>query len=639
MVLEAERQGCLARCWSSPPPCRSRTRGSGPPTSRQRPTRPTPLRRRGVRLPRLLKLWDHLRERQDELSSNQFRKLCRAEYLNYLRVREWQDLHRQLRQSMRGLGGQRAPTAGAVEGDEPAPRTIHQSLLAGLLSHIGMKGGRATSTAAPAAPASRSPPARRCPSRQPRWVMAAELVETNRLWARVVARISRSGPRAWRPPRQAHLQRAAWDAKRGVAVAFERVTLYGLPLVAGRTVGYDRVDPDAARDLFIRHALVDGDWARPTPSWPTTAAGRRGQGAERPGPAHATSWSTTRPSRLLRRAGRPRRSCPPALRPLVEGGPGPHPDLLTLHPRAARRPGQRARSTPPAIPTSGASRPRPPPVLRVRPGRRRDGVTVHVPLPVLDQLDPAPFDWQVPGLRRNRRRPDPLAAQGRAAQLRARPRLRPGRPRAADPAGGPLLDVLARELAASRATPSRRALGAGAGAAPPAHAVPGGGRGRPTDRHRQRPRHPARLAGRPRPRSPPPPGATSARAATDGPWRAPPRVESRGPAFTSRRTRPWSTRATRWRCGRCCGRRTRSEMWAGTRRLLLLAAATRPGRRPSGACRTRPSWPWPVQPYPSSPDLFDDCAPALSTSSSTTSAVRCGRSPASPAYGPAWPTP
>ena len=89
-----------------------------------------------------LKLWDYLAERQDALSSNQFRKRCRAEFLNFLRIREWQDIHGQLRQVMRTIDGRRAAPAGApIEDDTTRRKAIHQSLLAGLLSHVGMKSG------------------------------------------------------------------------------------------------------------------------------------------------------------------------------------------------------------------------------------------------------------------------------------------------------------------------------------------------------------------------------------------------------------------------------------------------------------------------------------------------------------------
>ncbi|HVF31850.1 MAG TPA: ATP-dependent RNA helicase HrpA [Acidimicrobiales bacterium] len=209
-------------------------------------------------------LWDHLREQQRALSSNQFRRLCRTEFLNYLRVREWQDIYSQVRSIAGGLGIHPAPV------DEPAdPDAVHQALLAGLLSHVGLRddgrverGGRdrreylgafnARFAVNPGSALFKNPP---------RWVMAAELVETTRLWARDVARIQPE----WIERIGAHLvQRTyadpSWSRRRAGVVAVERVTLYGLPIVAGRTVDYGRIDPVVSRDLFLGHALVEGDW-------------------------------------------------------------------------------------------------------------------------------------------------------------------------------------------------------------------------------------------------------------------------------------------------------------------------------------------------------------------------------------------
>ena len=203
----------------------------------------------------ILALWEHLRRQQRALSGNQFRRLCRTEYVNYLRVREWHDLFSQLRQAAGDLG--------IRPRQEPAdPDHIHQSVLAGLLSHIGMRddegrelrGARGSTFAiARGSVLARKPP---------RWVMAAELVETNRLWARRVATIEPG----WAERLGEHLVRRSygeprWDERRGAAVTAETVTLYGLPIVSGRTVPYDRIDRAGARWLFIRHALVLREWA------------------------------------------------------------------------------------------------------------------------------------------------------------------------------------------------------------------------------------------------------------------------------------------------------------------------------------------------------------------------------------------
>src|SRR5487761_1202668 len=213
----------------------------------------------------LVNLWQYLRDRQRELSGSAFRRMCRREYLHFLRVREWQDVHGQLRQAARDLG-----ITAAAEPGEPAEVAdrVHQSLLAGLLSHIGMqdagtKGKRRGPAEFAGARGTRFAlfPDSSLARKPPQWVMAAELGETSRLWARTAAAIAPE----WVEPLAGDLLRRTyseprWDAGRGAAMATEKVTLYGLPVGAARRVSYGSVDPAAARDLFIQHALVEGDW-------------------------------------------------------------------------------------------------------------------------------------------------------------------------------------------------------------------------------------------------------------------------------------------------------------------------------------------------------------------------------------------
>ncbi len=201
-----------------------------------------------------LELWKYLREQRNELSSNQFRKMCRNEFLHWLRIREWQDLHGQLRQITRGLGWDTT--------DTPAGEAaIHQSLLAGLLSHIGLREGDKRDFLGARGSRFAVFPGSSLFKKPPRWVMAAELVETSRLWARMSARIEPE----WAEKLAPHLVKRTysephWSSKRGAAMAYERVTLYGIPLVARRAVTYSTIDPETSRDLFIRHALVQGEW-------------------------------------------------------------------------------------------------------------------------------------------------------------------------------------------------------------------------------------------------------------------------------------------------------------------------------------------------------------------------------------------
>nr|WP_281381522.1 ATP-dependent RNA helicase HrpA [Conexibacter arvalis] len=204
-----------------------------------------------------LNLWRYVREQQRALSNSQFRKRLKREFLHYLRVREWQDLAGQLREAARSVGVK-------LNQQHAELPEVHRAILAGLLSHLGVKEASARrrgeylgARGARFAIFPGSGQARR----QPPWVMAAELVETSRLWGRVVARIEPE----WVEPLAEHLVRRThseprWEKKRAEVVATERVTLYGLPIVAARTVSYARIDPALARELFIRRALVEEEW-------------------------------------------------------------------------------------------------------------------------------------------------------------------------------------------------------------------------------------------------------------------------------------------------------------------------------------------------------------------------------------------
>ncbi|MBO3742836.1 ATP-dependent RNA helicase HrpA [Actinoplanes flavus] len=204
-----------------------------------------------------LNLWRYLREKQQELSGNQFRRLCRSEFLNYLRVREWQDIYAQLKQVTRTLDlSLKEDWEAGV-----APQPVHTALLAGLLSHIGMKDQEKREFIGARGAKFAIFPGSALFKRQPRWVMSAELVETSRLWGRVNARIEPE----WAEKLAPHLVKHSysephWDRRMGAVMAYEKVTLYGLPIVPRRRVGYGRVDPVVSRELFIRHALVEGDW-------------------------------------------------------------------------------------------------------------------------------------------------------------------------------------------------------------------------------------------------------------------------------------------------------------------------------------------------------------------------------------------
>ncbi len=221
----------------------------------------------------LLNLWRYVKEQQRELSSSAFRRMCKREFLNYLRVREWQDFESQLRQVVKEMDIQAGRPADQPDGDG-----IHQALLSGLLSHIGALEERETTSGAGAAgrTGGRKPmreylgargarfaifPGSGLKGKNPPFLMAGELVETGRLWARQNAAIKPewaerlAGDLAKRTYSEPH-----WSKKRAAVMARERVTLYGVPLVADRLISFGKVDRALSRELFIRHALVYGEW-------------------------------------------------------------------------------------------------------------------------------------------------------------------------------------------------------------------------------------------------------------------------------------------------------------------------------------------------------------------------------------------
>ncbi|WP_354624375.1 ATP-dependent RNA helicase HrpA [Psychromonas sp. MME2] len=198
-------------------------------------------------------LWNYLNEQRSELSSNQFRNMCQKEFLAYMRVREWQDIYTQIKQVSDELG--------IKINSQPANfDDIHQALLAGLLSHIGFKDKDAEYLGA------RNSkflifPGSSLFKKQPKWIMSAELVETSKLFARIIARIKPE----WVEAQGQHLIKRSysephWQKKSGVVMAFENQTLYGLPIVVRRKVTYTNIDPILCRELFIRHALVEGEF-------------------------------------------------------------------------------------------------------------------------------------------------------------------------------------------------------------------------------------------------------------------------------------------------------------------------------------------------------------------------------------------
>ncbi|WP_112109695.1 ATP-dependent RNA helicase HrpA [Haemophilus influenzae] len=201
-----------------------------------------------------LNLWRYLQEQQKALSKNQFRRQCQKDFLNYLRIREWQDIYHQIRLTVREMG---LP----INSEKAEYQQIHTALLSGLLSHIGLKEAEKQQYLGARNAHFAIFPNSVLFKKQPKWVMAAELVETSKLWGRMVAEIEPE----WIEPLAEHLIKKSyseprWSKSRGAVIADEKVTLYGVPIVAARPVNYGAIDPTVSREIFIQSALVEGGW-------------------------------------------------------------------------------------------------------------------------------------------------------------------------------------------------------------------------------------------------------------------------------------------------------------------------------------------------------------------------------------------
>jgi ATP-dependent helicase HrpA len=347
-----------------------------------------------------LNLWRHVREQQRELSSSAFRRMCRSEFLNYLRIREWQDIYSQLRSVAKQLGiSVQEPADGADEAADP--QHVHVSLLAGLLSHLGLKDTEKNEYLGARSAKFAIFPGSALFKKPPRWIMSAELVETSRLWARVNARIEPE----WVEPLAQHLVKRTysephWEKDQAAVMAYERVTLYGVPLVAQRKVHFGKIDPEISRELFIRNALVEGDWRTHHQFFHDNRkllgeveelehrARRRDilvddetlfdfYDARLPedvvSGAHFDAWWKQK-----------RRDEPELLNFEHSMLINENAETVTKadYPDSWRQGALKFRVT-----------------YQFEPGADADGVTVHIPLQVLNQVTADGFDWQIPGLR------------------------------------------------------------------------------------------------------------------------------------------------------------------------------------------------------------------------------------------------
>jgi ATP-dependent helicase HrpA len=389
-----------------------------------------------------LNLWRYLQDQQKQLSSSAFRRLCKKEFLNSLRVREWQDLHSQLRRALSSVDLR-------LDSSPTNADAVHASLLAGLLSHVGLRDVEKREYVGARSARFALVPSSALAKKAPRWVMAAELVETNRMWGRIAARvdpaeIERVG---------AHLVKRQysephWERKRAGVVALERVTLYGIPVVAQRKVDFGSIAPVLSREMFLRSALVEGDWDT---SHAFFAANRalledveelehraRRRDIVVDDQALYDFYDARVPADVV--SGRhfdawwkrARRETPDLL-------------TFTMSDLVSDDAAVLSALDHPDVWVQGDLRL--PLTYSFEPGQDADGVTVHIPVDVLNRVSPEGFDWQVPGLRHElvtaliKSLPKPLRvrcvpAPDTAAQFLA----------VVEPRTRPLLDALETEL-------------------------------------------------------------------------------------------------------------------------------------------------------------------------------------------------
>ncbi|WP_410528749.1 ATP-dependent RNA helicase HrpA [Serratia sp. AXJ-M] len=340
-------------------------------------------------------LWDWLKEQQKEHSSSQFRRLCRNDFLNYLRVREWQDIYTQLRQVVKELG--------LPVNSEPSDyRSVHTALLTGLLSHIGQKDAdKQEYTGARNARFSIFPGSGLF-KKPPKWTMVAELVETSRLWGRIAARIEPE----WIEPLAQHLVKHSysephWSKSQGAVMATEKVTLFGLPIVAARQVNYSTIDPLLCRELFIRHALVEGDWQTRHAFFSANLKLR----AEVEELEHKSRrrdilvddetlfsfYDQRIPGEVI--SGR-------HFDNWWKNAAKQNADLLSFEKEMLIKDGANKVSALDYPNTWYQGNLNLRLTYQFEPGTDADGVTVHIPLPILNQVEDQGFEWQIPGIRR-----------------------------------------------------------------------------------------------------------------------------------------------------------------------------------------------------------------------------------------------
>jgi ATP-dependent helicase HrpA len=339
-----------------------------------------------------LNLWRFLEQERKARSRNQFRLLCQRHFLSVNRVQEWHDIQIQLREQLLEMGFKENRTPGTDE-------QIHRALLAGLLSHIGALdtnheyiGARGSRF--------RIHPGSGLFKASPKWILAAERVETTRAYGRIVARVQP----AWIEAAGRHLLQRSyfephWQAKSGQVAAYEKVTLFGVTLVPKRRVNYGPIHPAEAREIFIRFGLVEGDFDTRAPFWRHNRelieeirhleAKSRRRDILVDEEALYAFYDRRIPSGIY---------STPQLEQWLRKVTRTDPKILHLRPAdlmqhsaeeiTAERFPDRLQVGATALPLE----------YRFEPGEPVDGLTLVVPLPLINQVTPERLDWLVPGL-------------------------------------------------------------------------------------------------------------------------------------------------------------------------------------------------------------------------------------------------
>jgi ATP-dependent helicase HrpA len=354
----------------------------------------------------MLNLWNQYRKHSEHLSQSKLRRWCHDRFLSFVRLREWESVHEQLHELVADLGYRAAPpkdSGRAPMSDEKVYEAVHRALLAGLLCNVGKKGEQGFYKGCRGG-SFKIFPGSALFGKGPGWLMAAEVVQTTQMYGRTLARIEPS----WIEDAAPHLIRKThgepvWDREAGLARVPERVTLFGLEISAGRLVPLSPVDPAKARELFIHHALVEGDYAVEAPY--------RAQNRRTEEEVRKIEAKTRRPDAIADQAARFAFFESRAPKDVVDGvsferwrrvAERANPralcwsiDDLLAKERLDIPPDQLSRVFPDRIGIDGAA-------LRVDyrydPGSPSDGVTITLPIESLNQFESDRADWLVPGM-------------------------------------------------------------------------------------------------------------------------------------------------------------------------------------------------------------------------------------------------